>query len=79
MSVISTATNTVTATATVGATLWGGGHPQRLVRLRDQPGTGTVSVINAATNAVTATVSSAPPRGGGGHPQRPYAYVTNFG
>ena len=55
---ISTATNTITATVTVGRRpVRGGGHPQRRRTSIVTKVGRTVSVITTATNTVTATVT----------------------
>ena len=79
MSVIDTATNTVTATIPVGVSPAGvavtpDGHP----RLRHQLARNTVSVIDTATNTVTATVPvGTTPIGVAVTPDGRHAYVTN--
>ena len=72
MSVISTATNTVTATVTVGTGPYGVAiTPNGLYAYVANYNAGTVSVISTATNLVTATVTGGhPSQRGGDHPQR---------
>ena len=55
---ISTATNTVTATVTVGSNPWGVAvTPNGAYAYVTNEGSDTVSVISTATNTVTATIT----------------------
>ncbi|MDP9849276.1 beta-propeller fold lactonase family protein [Streptosporangium lutulentum] len=83
VSVIDTATNTVTATIAVG------GHPAgaavsldgtRVYVANANVGSGSVSVVDTATNAVTATIAvGVNPRGATISPDGTRLYVTNTG
>ena len=76
---ISTATNTVTATITVGnGPTAVAVNPDGHLRLRHQRPGNTVSVINTATNTVTATIPVGDgPDGVAVNPAGTYAYVAN--
>ena len=78
--VISTATNTVTATITVGSSPGGAAiSPNGLFAYVTNFGSNSVSVINTATNTVTATSTGSKPLGrgrqrqhrAGGHRRQP--------
>ena len=81
MSVISTATNTVTATIPVGNSPIGVAvTPNGEYAYVTNEGSDTVSVINTATNAVTANITvGTMPMGVAVTPNGAYAYVTNRG
>jgi YVTN family beta-propeller protein len=79
--VISTATNTVTTTLTVGSYPEGVAvTPNGAYVYVTNSGSGTVSVISSDTNAVTATLTIGnQPEGVAVTPNSAYAYATNYG
>ena len=81
VSVISTATNTVTATITVGSDPYGVAvTPDGAYAYVTNANGNTVSVISTSSNTVTATVTvGSNPFGVAVTPDGAYAYVTNWG
>ena len=79
VSVIDTATNTVTATVPVGDGPFGVAvKPDGAPRLCGEPGSDTVSVIDTASNTVTATVRGGIAHGVAVTPDGTRVYVANF-
>ena len=82
MSVINLATNTVTATVSVGTTPYGVAvNPAGTIAYVANYNTDNLSVINASTNTLTASVKipQAYPYGVAVNPNGQWVYVTNYG
>ncbi|MBM3983936.1 MAG: PqqD family peptide modification chaperone, partial [Planctomycetes bacterium] len=81
VSVIDTASNTVTATITVGSNPYGVAvNPAGTRAYITNYGSGNVSVIDTASNTVTATITvGSTPYGVAVNPAGTRAYITNYG